>query len=291
MDASRLGPVLYASIATADPAALIDAYAQHLETHCSNRYSLSGAQAECWGRPVLQSSPVAWLENSLHEPWLQVIGIDGLEKVDPFHHSGWFSLEVCVQDTDALHEDLQNSPFSIIGPPANLDVSDAIRAMQAIGPAGEVLYLTEIKAEVPPFELPFARCNVDRLFIPVMLTPDRERSARQYGALAGREHLQFDTKITVINRARGQPETTRHPVATLQLDGHHLIEMDQIEHLSERPETMGLPAGIAWIAFAIKQLPAGSPVYTIEQGPYAGHAALMLRGTAGELYELIETTS
>ena len=102
--------------------------------------------------------------------------MEDAEVVDPFRHQGWMSLEISVENVDALRPDLEGSPFRVIGEPANLDVSDDIRAMQAIGPAGEVLYLTEIKAEVPPFELPFARCAVDRLFIPVLLAPDRERA-------------------------------------------------------------------------------------------------------------------
>jgi hypothetical protein len=41
--------------------------------------------------------------------------------------------------------------FQVIGEQVNLDVSDNIRAMQVIGPAGEALYLTQVKAEVPTF--------------------------------------------------------------------------------------------------------------------------------------------
>jgi hypothetical protein len=252
-----------------------------------SEYALSSAQSSAWGRPGLAGNPVTWLANELGEPWLQVIALPGLEPVDPFHHRGWFSLEINVESTDKLCPSLESSVFEVIGAPANLEVSDAIRAMQAIGPAGEVLYLTEVKAEVPPFELPFARCAVDRLFIPVMLTSDRDRSLRTYAELAGNDGLLFDTRITVINRARGLAIDTRHPVATLQLRGANLIEFDQIDGLADRPEHLGLPPGIAWISFAVDSLPAGASAHTVSQGPHAGRKAAFLRGAGKELYELI----
>ena len=47
------------------------------------------------------------------------------------------------------------------------------------GPAGETLYLTEVRAPVPPFDLPMnARFTAERLFIPVLSAPDREAAAR-----------------------------------------------------------------------------------------------------------------
>jgi hypothetical protein len=129
-------------------------------------------------------------------------------------------------------------------------MSDAIRAMQVVGPSGEVLYLTEVKREVPPFDLPFARCSVDRLFIPVMTCPDREAALVHYEDLSGNEGLRFDTRITVISAALGLDREHRHPVATLQLRGSTLIEIDQVPGLRPAPFGGDLPpTGIALIHF------------------------------------------
>lgn len=287
MTANGLGPVLYATLTTGRSDHSIRAYCEHLGMCPHSSETVSVGQARCWNREAVTGCRATWLANPLGEPWLQVIEVPGADPVDPFQHRGWFSLEVSARDTDRLCRDLAGSPFEIIGAPANLDVSDAIRAMQLLGPSGEVLYLTEVKAEVPPFELPLPRCDVDRLFIPVMLTNDRAATLPVYEQLAGRDGLCFDTKITVINRARGLALETRHPVATLQLRGKTLIEIDQLDGLSSRPMHLGLPAGIAWIAFAVDDLPASAEPYTIEQGPWAGHRASLCRGAAGELYELI----
>ena len=113
---------------------------------------------------------MAWLANELDEPWLRLIEIKGIRNCRPVP-AQWMDVAGDQRFMMWMPCDpgWTESPFQIIGEPANLDVSDDIRAMQVIGPAGEVLYLTEIKAVVPPFELPFARCTVDRLFIPVLL--------------------------------------------------------------------------------------------------------------------------
>lgn len=233
---------------------------------------------------------MVWLANDLNEPWLRVIEIPGSEVPDPFWHSGWFSLEIGVQDVDSLRIGLENSPFRIVGEPANLDVSDDIRAMQLVGPAGELLYLTQVNAEVPPFELSFARCTVDRLFIPVMLTSDRDKSLAVYEQFPGTSGMKFETKISVVNQARKLDLKQRHPVATIQLRGKNLVEMDQLDQLSVRPANSGtLPTGIAIITFAVKSIPDRLNPYTMTEGKFGGHKATLIRGYAGELIELIET--
>jgi hypothetical protein len=113
-----------------------------------------------------------------------------------------------------------------------------------------VLYLTEVKREVPPFELPFARCPVDRLFIPVMTCPDREAALAHYEGLSGNEGLRFETRITVISGALGLDREHRHPVATLQLREATLIEIDEVPDLRPAPFGDDLPpTGIAEIHF------------------------------------------
>ena len=67
----------------------------------------------------------------------------------PYTTYGWSASELIVQDVDQLADDLADSPFEIIGPPKNLSFTDDIRAMQVLGPANEILYLTQVKDNVP----------------------------------------------------------------------------------------------------------------------------------------------
>jgi len=287
---SRLGPCLSATLVTSNLEMSVSAYCGFLHQHVHSSGVVSASPADRWGLGPLTGMSMAWLANELDEPWLRLIEIPGAETVNPFDHRGWMSLEISVQDVDKLFGELEQSPFKVIGEPANLDVSNDIRAMQVIGPSGEVLYLTEVKAEVPPFELPFARCAVDRLFIPVLLTNDRDRTLAGYERLSGTTGLSFDTKITVINRARGMDILQRHPVATLQLRGKNVIEIDQLDDLSSRPRVNNcLPAGIAVITFAIQSMPDSMSTMPAEEGAYAGCRAALVNGGAGECIELIET--
>src|SRR6056297_2479657 len=81
---------------------------------------------------------------------------------------GWNAAELIVEDVDGLAAELEDSPFRIVGPPEDLSFSEAIRAMQVIGPAEEVLYLTMVKEPLPGFDLPRPACPVDRTFIVIL---------------------------------------------------------------------------------------------------------------------------
>jgi len=253
---------------------------------------LPDSTARRWAAPRLSGARSVWLRNALDEPWLRLVEDEAAAPRPPFRDPGWQALEVAVSGVDDLALRLADSPFTCLGEPANLDVSDAIRAMQVLGPAGEVLYLTEVRDAVPGFELPAARCPIDRLFIPVLLAPDRAAASARYGRLGGPVPRTFDTRIGVLNRARGLAAATRHPVATLQLAGANLIEIDELPGLP--PPAAGPAAGIATVAFATKAraLPAdasghlGSGVEA--DAPYAGRTVHGYRGAAGEHFELIE---
>ncbi len=289
MATSSLGPTLSATLVTPDLNRSIAAYCGHLQQKILLHEHVSLKQARQWGLGSLTGAPLVWLANELGEPWLRVIGVENAQVVEPFQHKGWMSLEIGVDDVDALRPAMDGSPFQVIGEPANLDVSDNIRAMQLVGPAGEVLYLTEVKAEVPPFELPFARCPVDRLFIPVMLADNRDDALAVYETFPGTTGLKFDTKVSVINRARQLDTEQKHPVSTIQLQGKNLIEIDQLNGLRNRPlSDAGLPAGIGMITFAVESIPADLEKYRVSKGDPAELRGGLYRGAAGELIELIE---
>ena len=253
---------------------------------------MGAGQARNWNAPGLAGANLVWLGNELGEPWLCVVEDDRAQPVNAFEHSGWLSLEVGARRVDALFENLRDSPFEILGEPADLDVSPNVRAMQVRGPAGEIVYLTEVRAEVPGFELARARCAVDRLFIPVLLASDRNQALETWEIFPDLEALRLNTRITVINRARGLPLTTKHPIATLQLAGGNLVEIDEIAGLRERPRAAGrLPPGLAVIGVAVSDLavlPLPDAAYDVTEGPFAGRRAALIRGAAGELIELIE---
>lgn len=258
MTAPRLGPVLAATIVTQDLDHSIGVYREHLGLSSGETSTLNALECAELAWPTLENSRFTWLSNALGEPWLRLVEHKDAQARQPFTHYGWLALEVAVQDVDALGDSLLDSPFDIIGAPADLAMSDAIRAMQVIGPSGEVLYLTQVKRPLPPFELPRARCPVDRLFIAVLTCPNRDCALDHYAELSGNDGLKFDTQITVISAARSLPENHPHPVATLQLAENTLIELDQLADLQPAPYGGDdIPTGIAQIDFLHEDIMPG----------------------------------
>lgn len=278
--ASRLGPVLLGTVICRDLAASQTAYCAWLGQLTLQQGRVSTAQALALKAPALIQARVALLGPDRHElPWLRLIEDPDAHFSPPFGRAGWMSLELAVRDVDALAAQLKGSPFTLLAEPADLEMSPHIRAMQVAGPSGEVLYLTQIKAAVPPFELPRARHFVDRLFIPVLGAPDRDRALKVYELIAQRRGLCFETRLSAFNRCNGLPFAQRHPVGVLQLRQASMIEIDQLpmSMASSAPHGARLPGGVASVMFKV---PATHPLLK-------GEALCFLRGAAGEGIELI----
>ena len=279
---------------TAEFERCVAAYVDFLSMGVIDSDRLDAALASLWSAPGLAGARSAMLVSESGVPWIRVIEDPSIQSAVPFKQRGWMSLEVAVQDVDRLATELQGSPFETFRPPADLDVSEDIRAMQVIGPAGEVLYLTQVKGEVPPFEIPLARCRVDQLFIPVMCCTDRDAALAFYRQFSNCRVFQFETTMTSVNSAFGDDLDRKHAVAAVQLAGKTMIEIDQIDAAIPRPCDRGmLPPGIAIISFEVDSLSNLAvdflaPPTTLQIQPYRGRRAACCRGAGGELVELIE---
>ncbi|MDI9348298.1 MAG: hypothetical protein QM538_07335 [Methylacidiphilales bacterium] len=163
---------------------------------------------------------------------------------------GWLALEISTNAVDFLGEYLSYKGCKVRGAPACLEMSKDIKAMQVEGPSGEMLYITEIKNEVPPFRLPRARAVFDGLFIAVLSSKDRVASAEYYRSHGAGAPLMVETKITVVNNEFGLPLDTKHPLAVLQLFGTSLIEIDQLT--SAEDMVSSLYSGIYAVSFATR---------------------------------------
>jgi catechol 2,3-dioxygenase-like lactoylglutathione lyase family enzyme len=278
--AARLGPALLGTVVCADLAESIALYRDWLGQLVLAHGRMSTAQALALESPHWIQSRVALLGPARRElPWLRLIEDPDVEFHGPFARTGWLSLEVSVADVDALARKLERSPFRLLAAPADLEMSANIRAMQVAGPSGEVLYLTQVKAPLPPFDLPRARHFVDRLFIPVLGAPDRERALKVYELLAQRRGMNVETRLGALNATHGWAADRRHPIAVLQLNQASMVEIDQLPNeIQARPPTDRLPGGIASVLFKTQR---GHPLLR------AG--AAFLRGAAGEGIELCDT--
>lgn len=288
-----LGPVLAGTVICPRMDVALNAYTNYLSMELVSYGHVYSEQAVLWGAVALEKAPCALLASVSGTPWLRLVEDPKAGRAEPFRRHGWMALEVLVADVDALVASLEDSPFQVVGPPAPLDVSPQVRAAQVVGPAGEVLYLTQVDGEVPPFQLPRARCPVDRLFIPVLSTAERSLALAHYEGASGAQGLCFNTRITAVNRAWSRPLEERHPVATLQLAGESLIEIDELPMATPGAASSGrLPPGIAVVSFALHgveeaKLPWLHPPGEMMGPPYSRLGGVC-RGAAGELAEFIE---
>ena len=289
-----LGPAVTGTLVTAGFEACVAAYVDFLSMRVIESDRLDAGLVNLWSAPGLVGARYAVLASESEIPWIRVIEDVSIQSAVPFKQQGWMSLEVAVQDVDLLANELKGSPFETCRPPADLEISEDIRAMQVIGPAGEVLYLTQVKGAVPPFEIPMARCRVDHLFIPVMCCTDRDAALAFYRQFPNCRGFQFDTTITSVNTEYGYDLDRKHAVAAVQLAGKSMIEIDQIDAAMTRPCDNGrLPPGISVISFEVDSLDSLgigflSPPITLQVQPYLGRRAACCRGAGGELVELIE---
>ena len=293
---NTLGPITCVTVATPDVQRLVDAYHLHLGYELVDHGKLCAAQARLWGRPGLAGRRYACLLPQGDGPtFLRFVESRVPADYLPFGHMGWNAAEFMVQDTDACAERLAGSPFPIIGPPADLSFSDKIRAMQALGPAGESIYLTSFKQKLAEFDTPEARHFIDRVFIVILGAPSAAAAnafySRHFGVATAPV---IPAVISVLSNAQGLPSDTMHDLAALALQGQSFIEADTMPPAT-RPRVAldgELPPAIAMVTFVVDALPDSleylAPPVALPEAPYHGRRAAVCIGAAGEWIELIE---
>ncbi len=225
---SAIGPLRSATVLCPDLDAALPTYLADLDLQLQQDTLFDADDAKALQLGELAGQRLCWL-GSEHAPrWLRLINAPQAAMNEPMQRHGWLALEVLVADCAALVASLGPS-WRVLGAPALLEVSPDITASQVLGPSGELYYFTEVRAAVPPFDLPMTRARVDRPFIAVLSTPAREAAARAFEQRAGLTGWRLDTRITVLNRALSRPLATQYPVAVVPLAGQSLIEIDEVE--------------------------------------------------------------
>lgn len=297
----QCGPILSATVTVADLAATTRRYAETLGYQADAAGTVSADQAGAWGAPAMAGRRWQLLRPDSGEPgWICLV--EGTRPADyrPLAHHGWASMEILLRDTDAMHERMKGTDFTIIGEPHPLKASPEIKAMQVIGPDGEALYLTNVpKGASPAHELPQPKCDVDRIFIMVLGVPDFDATHADLEAKFGLKKTTSRTRgINFLGDGYGlEDEGKPLPMSTVQLAGRCVIQVDGMQPAATpRPCTAGeLPPGVALVTLAYPSLAAlekaalGPSCASEGAGPVAGRC-LTVRGAGGELYEVIETS-
>jgi catechol 2,3-dioxygenase-like lactoylglutathione lyase family enzyme len=292
-----LGPIECVTIACNDLEQSIELYGRYLGYRVMQRGPLSAALARCWGKPALAGRDQALLLPEGDGPtYLRFVSTPADSAYVAFRHMGWNAAEIMVQDTDQVAARLEGSPFKVIGPPANLSITDKIRAMQVLGPSQESLYLTCFKAKMAEFDVPDARHLVDRIFIVILggasCASINDFYSRHLGVAKA---ATMPAVISVLSNAHGLPADTKHELAAIGLAGQCFIEADAMPPGSLPRSATGpeLPPAVSIVSFTINslaavKLPWLAAPQRLSEAPYQGRTVATAIGPAGEMIELIE---
>jgi len=291
-----LGRILAVTMQVPDLATIENAYKDLLGYVVVERGTVCAASGRIWGTPKAIGHNFLLLQpESGAEVYLRFIEINLDQDYKPLTTYGWNATEILVKDVDKLYEQLKESVFEIIAPPRNLSHTDLIRAMQVFGPARELLYLTTIKD--PNTGLGQAESFVDRPFIVINGGMDMESLVYFYGTKLGIDISAPQlVRMSALNKLRGFDSETKHPLATANIGGPFMIELDQYpEGTKYRSVKTGhLPSGTAMVTFQVDSLETIPVSFVSNTGRvnnalYRGRAAGVIKGPSDELLELVET--
>ena len=249
----NLGKIAAVTISTSDLNKMVEVYQEFLRYRVTKSGRITAKESSAWGAENLTNADYVVMQPEksddfsfrfIHQPYQS--------NYIAFKSVGWNAAELIVEDVDGLAVQLENSPFKIIGSPADLSFTKDIRAMQVMGPANEILYLTQFKNKVPEFDSPKPRCAVDQTFIVVL-------AGRSLDEMQGYFHANFklpkatviESRIRSISRVFNFPADTKYKAAALALKDQSMIELDELPKKGNNRLSLDgyLPAGIAMVSF------------------------------------------
>jgi len=277
-----------ATLSTPDPAAAARRYQEWFGYQPVESGAVSLELAASWGAPAMAGRRYDVVAPESGVPvFLRFVEATPAPEFRPLRSFGWGAIELCVRDVQAVHDRMKVSPFEVIGPPRALDGAPAIWPMQVQGPDGEVVFLTEIRADEPGARLPRAVSAVDCLFIAVLacqnLAATRAWFAERLGLSGGAE---FALAYTTLSRAFGLDITHKHKIAVLGHGEDAFLQLDQYpEAATPRTVSSGeLPPGVAMVSFALPGLQTGARHAGVI---YGGQPSEVCRTPEGALVEVI----
>lgn len=291
-----------ATLSVANLERSVDLYTRFLDYTVAEQGTVDAALAASWGAPQTAGRRMAVLRPaSGADIFLRFVENDIHPDYVPLRTYGWAAIEINVLDVLKVAERMAESGFEIIGPPREIETLPAIFPMQVKGPDGEIVYLTQVRSDLPDFDITRAEALIDRLFIMVMACSDLPASLawmEQHTRLQiGRPHLPI--VYTMLANAFNLPVEQLHVIATM-IDGRDVfLELDQYpEQATPRPHIPGLlPQGIAVGSILTPHFDAilaNSSQYFVAPPQahasvvYGGARAVTLRAPDGTLVEMVE---
>ena len=274
----------------------IELYTRHLNYRLIETGSVDSDVAESWQAPGVTGHAYAVLQPaSGRDIYLRFVEQEPVPGFRALRTYGWNAIELCVSDVREVYARLKDSPFEIIGPPRENPGLANIHPMQIKGPDEEVVFLTQINADTPPYKLPRAQSLIDQVFIMVIGCRDVAAATTWFEVNLGLERGE-DLKIayTMLAKAYGKDLSTQYQLTTLMHDFDIFVEVDQYPaEATERHKQNGmLPPGCAITTFwhpefDLIQRAQSNAAQTHAGVLYDGKKSLLLEGPDGALVEVV----
>jgi hypothetical protein len=286
-----------ATLTVADLDRAIRNYETYFDYSVIERGHVAADLAASWDAPKSAEQPYAILQpSSGAEIYLRFIEQKPVEGYRALRSYGWAAVEICVQDVLAANARVENSPFEIIGPPREIDGLPAIYPMQVKGPDEEIVYLTQIRDDLPAYDLPRAATPIDKLFILVLGCSDMAASnrwmERHAGVAMGRD---MAIVYTMLAKAYGTPMDELHTISTMIHGRDVFLELDQYPPAATpRPRHDGMLVPGCAIGtlyhpdFASLPGPWISPPVRRDGPVYKGKRVATMKDLDGTLIEMVE---
>ena len=291
------GQILGGLSVTPDLDAALADYAGTLGLELVEQGTLDAALAESWGCPRSAGTRIATLRPSSGAPCaLRLVEQPDHPEFKPTTTHGWAAYELTVRDVFGWPDRLDGSGFSIQGMPKELEGMAYFVPMQALGRGREMIYLNEVRADMPNCDLPIARSDVDHIFICILATPDRAATVRWYEDTLKLKGVDtFNLSYKMINNAFGLPDSHRTDLTMVQHGRMTIFEVDGYPAQAKpRARHSGmLPPSNALVSLAVDSLDLPdvawiAPPQVRSEFPYGERRCATLAGPAGELVECIE---
>ena len=249
--------------------------------------------AASWGAPVSAGRRyVVMGPASGEDVFIRAVDIDPLPDFKTLTTCGWAAIEITVADVDAVMKKLKLSPFRVIGLPRALTTDSPIRAMQIVGPAEEVIYLTGNTGDRVASNHPEPQKLIDRVFIMVLAGPDLGALKKFYlesFKLGDQGDLSFP--IHALSDAQNLPADHMYKCSVLVASARgNKLELDEYEpQFGARPGPLDrLPPGVAMATFEADSFNGLDIDFIAPPAPlYEGYAAATFFGPAGERTEIM----
>lgn len=268
------------------------------------RGELGAAHCAAWDAPAARGQPYCVMQPASGEDCYLRFVETGERGHGPPATFGWTATELLVTDADDLARRLEGTGFRRLGGPGDLyPRPNAPRAMQVIGPSGELVYFTRLLPGGSRYGLRQARSYVDRPFIVTVGGPAAAPMHGFYGGVLGLRVMDRTPFVNgILAMLCAAPPGTVFPTAVASIPGRRfLLEMDEFPPgVGPRPRRAGqLPPGMSMVTFTVPSLdglaglgpPAPvprAPPRRLDGAGYRGRRVAVIEGPVGEWLELIE---